>query len=243
VDIAEKNLDIAVVGKRGDGKSFLACELAYILDPTFTIDRVVYSIEEFLKLVKTLPPGSAVVADEIGEWFSSRNFMKDENKDLSAILQIFRINRLIVIYTLPMMYQVDKNLRAMSDIYIRAMRVHRSKNLTECKWYDISMHPIKSNKPYTIHPVVRGEDGFKKKITRVFIDKMPNDMQAEYMKKKEAFNTRVIEAKLSNGKKEDSKKIKPTRIECQNCGKIWITKTSEPKCGVCNNRKMNWNPR
>jgi len=237
VDVSEKNLDIAVVGKRGDGKSYIACELAYTLDPTFTAERVVYSIEEFLKLVKVLPPGSAVVADEIGEWYSSRNFMKDENKDLSAILQIFRINRLIVIYTLPMMYQVDKNLRSMSDVYIRACRVHRGKKLTEGKWYDIEMHPIRGKKPYTIHPVIRGPDGYKKKITRVFFDKMPDDMEARYAEKKEEFNARVIDAKMSREKKEDKEEKEPN-AKCENCGYRWRTIAMKPRCGKCDSSRV-----
>ena len=149
-----------------------------------------------------------MVADEIGEWFSSRNFMKTDNKDLSAILQIFRVNRLIVIYTLPNMYQVDKNLRVMSDVYISASRVHRDKNLAECKYYDISIHPIRGKHPYTIHPVMKGPDGYKKKITRVFFDKIPDHLQKSYEKKKREFNLRVINEKL---KKDDEKPEKPKK--------------------------------
>ena len=230
VNKSEKNWDCAVSGKRGDGKSFTAVMLALILDDTFDISRVVYSIEEFLHLVKILPPGSAIVADEIAEWFSSRNFMKSDNKDLSAILQIFRVNRLIVIYTLPSMYQVDKNLRTMSDVYIAASRVHRDKNLCECRYYDIEIHPIRGKEPYTIHPVITGPDGYKKKITRVYFDRIPKELEKQYIAKKKAFNIRVIDEKLQ--KKEDSlnkeEKVK-RKFYCKKCDENFMSASVSDK--------------
>lgn len=233
-----------MTGKRGDGKSFAACELALTLDPTFSIDRVVYSIEEFLELVKVLPPGSFVVADEIAEWFSSRNFMKEENKDLSAILQIFRISRLGVIYTLPAMYQVDKNLRVMSDVYIKALRVHRDKDLGETKYFDVEMDPVTGKKPYTKFPVIRGPDGYKKKVTRVYFDRMPKDMEKQYRNKKTEFNKRVIEEKLSKSRGKNGKEGGTgTPARCNKCGHEWPTKSKAkyPACPSCGGRSTTTN--
>lgn len=165
--------------------------------------------------------------------------MKNDNKDLSAILQIFRVNRLIVIYTLPNMYQVDKNLRVMSDVYIRACRVHRDKNMSEVKYYDIEIHPIKGKEPYTIHPVITGPDGYKKKITRCFFDKIPDDMQRAYERKKRAFNLRVIDEKLKKKEKRTERKEKvKKKAYCFKCKEEFFTSQDAitPTHSKCNRK-------
>jgi len=183
------------------------------IDPKFTVDQVAFSIEEFLELVKKLPAGRAIVADEIGQWFSSRDFMKTENKDLSAILQIFRINRLAVIYTLPNMYQVDKNLRVMSDAYIMATEVLRKKNMTSTRFYELYSNPITGKKVYTWFPKAIGPDGMKKKITKVYFDRIPPWLERAYLEKKRKFNMRIIEEKIEKAKKnrKESKEKNDTK--------------------------------
>lgn len=240
---SEKNWDCAVSGKRGDGKSFDAMELALTLDPTFDISRVVFNLEDFLELVETLPPHRFVVADEVGEWFGARNFMKAENKDLADLLQIFRVCQLGVIYTVPAMYQVDKNLRTMGDVYIKALRVHRDKDMGETKYFDIEMDSIRGKKPYTKHPIIRGLDGYKKKITIVFFDRIPPKLEKEYKKKKREFTKRIIEEKRERAhkrkeKKGGSNKEKPN-VKCKDCDYEWnFTGTRNARCPICRSWKV-----
>ena len=233
----EKNWDCAVSGKRGDGKSFVAMELALTLDPTFDISRVVFNLDDFLELVETLPPHHFVVADEIGEWFGARNFMKEENKDLADLLQIFRVCQLGVIYTVPAMYQVDKNLRTMGDVFIKALRVHRDKNLGETKYFDVETDSIRGKKPYTKHPIIRGPDGYKKKITKVFFGRIPPSLEQQYRKKKDEFTKRIIAEKREQSqrrkdKKEGNDKPEPN-VKCEKCNYVWFTAAIKPRCYKC----------
>ena len=48
------------VGRTGSSKSGSAISLAYAMDPTFNLDRIVFSVDEFFKISteSNLPPGS-----------------------------------------------------------------------------------------------------------------------------------------------------------------------------------------
>lgn len=236
---SEKNWDCAVSGKRGDGKSFDALEIALVLDPTFNVKRVVFCLEDFLNLVETLPPRSFVVADEIGEWFGARDFMKAENKDLADLLQVFRICQLGVIYTVPAMYQVDKNLRTMGDVFIKALRVHRDKDMGEAKYFDVEIDSIRGKKPYTKQPVVMGPDGYRKKITKVFFDRIPPMLEKQYRAKKKDFTDRIIAEKRRRAEERNgSDVVVGVKTLCSICGHEWNYKgkAKSPTCPSCNRK-------
>ena len=236
----ENNWVCAISGRPGFGKSFSAITLALSLYPSFTEMHVAFSEEEFLKLVDELPEGSIIVADEIAEWFSSRSFMKSENRDISTIFQIFRLCRFGVIATLPEMRQGDKDLRTMSNAYIQTLKKHKSINKVECKYFEVEMDSIRGKKPITKYPIIRGEDGYKKKIKRVFIDRMPKALEKKYMKRKREFTKRIIKekreaARLRREKKDENVNEHNNNETCPRCKKGWYCagKSIFRKCSEC----------
>jgi len=147
-----------------------------------------------------------------------------------------------VIYTLPSMYQADKNLRTMSDVYIKALRVHRDKNLGETKYFDIDMDSIRGKKIYTKQPIIRGPDGFKKKITSVFFDRIPPMLEKQYKKKKREFTMNIIEDKLEQSQRRKDKKKnekKESNVKCEDCDYDWyFSGTRKARCPICRSRRV-----
>lgn len=114
------NATFIIVGKPGLGKSVEAQEMALNLDPTFNLNRIVFSIEEFLSLLSKgdpltgkLNPGQAIIFDEVvtDQGAESRGAMSKTNKLMTYIAANFRARRLIVFICLPSLMQLDKNLR------------------------------------------------------------------------------------------------------------------------------------
>jgi len=89
--------NIVVVGEAGIGKSYLAIDIARILEgrtagrkDRFTVDQVVFDYAGFMELVLTLPVGKVVVFDEPSYALSKREWYKQLNQALCQTIESFR---------------------------------------------------------------------------------------------------------------------------------------------------------
>lgn len=116
-----RDLDNIVVfdGDPGNGKSTVALQLAYALDPTFTNDRIHFEsptdgIRGFIEHARTLPPYSAILADEIR--LHRRHSAQKDVKDFIDFLQICRGLNLHILMCFPHAGMMD---RAILDHRVR----------------------------------------------------------------------------------------------------------------------------
>src|SRR3990167_8425636 len=65
---------LIVDGRVGSGKSTLSMQMACYFDPTFNLDRVAWTGQQFEKLVIEATKHQAIVFDEAIEGLSSREF-------------------------------------------------------------------------------------------------------------------------------------------------------------------------
>jgi hypothetical protein len=113
-----KNLNSAIVAESGTGKSWAGiriCEVFYdrYLDVPFTADNIVFTISEFLKLVKVLPECSFIIFDDAGLKFSSVKWFEELNQILGWTLQSYRWKIINVIFTIPVLKWLDRIGRGM----------------------------------------------------------------------------------------------------------------------------------
>lgn len=110
--VLKKDRDwVAVVdGEEGVGKSVFAQQLALYLDPTFTIDDIVFSSDDFLKRIKDpkIPKGKAIVLDETYAAASARGSMSEVNKSLVGVATEMRQLNLFIIMVLPTFFDMDR---------------------------------------------------------------------------------------------------------------------------------------
>lgn len=127
-------------GPPGSGKSHSSLGLCQLLDPSFTIDNVVFSTLELIELIKSkkLHRGSAVMFEEAGVGASNRNYYTSENKSLSFINQIFRTMNLHFIYTVPKPEMVDRALRPLIHFHIEPRFIDRKKNVVLCAFFNVN---------------------------------------------------------------------------------------------------------
>lgn len=97
-----------VSGREGLGKSTLALQLAYFLDPTFSINDIVFSAKTFARRIREAPKFKSIVFDEAFNGLSSKGSISKENKELVRLLQECRQRNLFIFIVLPSFFLLEK---------------------------------------------------------------------------------------------------------------------------------------
>ena len=116
---------VAVVdGEEGVGKSVLAQQIARFLDPEFNIDKVVFTADEFLKIIKdpNTKKGSCIVLDEAFSAANSRSSLTEVNRSMIGVATEMRQKNLFILMVLPSFFDLDKyfalwRCRALFHVY------------------------------------------------------------------------------------------------------------------------------
>jgi len=155
----QRNWLTLVVGKTGSGKSYASARLCQLLDKNFGVDRVCFTPKSFMDLVKTdLPPGSCILADEIGSWLPAREFMSQANRLLSIVLQTFRFKRFIIFWSTPISKFVDVNLRTLADSLIETQNIDRKRQIVITKYKYVTVNPVTGKEMFKFPRIPRPRD-------------------------------------------------------------------------------------
>lgn len=179
----EENFLGAFIGRTGRGKSWSAMRLCELVDPDFSIDRIVFTPSEFRDQVfSDLPVGSAVLWDDAGVGISSRDWQSTLNKDILKIAQSFRYKRLVTIFTMPAMDFIDSKVRYLMHMFFKGIHKDEDKGIAVFLGFKLEPNPFGS-RPYTKYPraPVKGGPAIR---FRVF-EKPSADLVMAYRKKKQ----------------------------------------------------------
>jgi len=99
---------IVVDGRERFGKSTIAAQLAYYLDPTYNLDRCVFTADQFAEAVEKADKYQAIVFDEAHGYLGSRQSMSKFNRTLIKIMSEMGSKNLIIIIVLPNFFELDK---------------------------------------------------------------------------------------------------------------------------------------
>jgi len=100
---------IIIDGPVGSGKTTLSFQCARYFDPTFNLSRVVFSVDDFLKVLIEATPGQAVVFDE-AIIVNSRSALTDFNKKVIIAMTQIRSKGLYIFFNIPSVFDLDRNL-------------------------------------------------------------------------------------------------------------------------------------
>ena len=134
----EKNsVNIAIVGETGSGKTYAALKLCQEIDSEFNDTRIVFSVEEVVKLLDAnnsgLHRGSAVLLEETGVSAGSRDALTNTNKTLSYIYQTIRVKGYFLVLTLPNFTFLDKQVRELQHVLIETQSINYREKLCVLK--------------------------------------------------------------------------------------------------------------
>lgn len=203
VHVKNKNMILIVVGETGSGKSWAAVHIAEMLDPSFSIDNVIFDVESFIHATQAASKGAAIVFDEAGIGASNRSAMSKVNRAVSALAQSFRHRNTFNILTLPTYTMTDVHLRQLAHFQIETIRVVGDRCLTKFK--EIQNNPG-SGRVYRKYVKVKDDTV----ITRLYVNKPSERLIAPYEKKKVEFTTSLYDdlmVKASTKPKEPTVKL------------------------------------
>jgi len=190
---------------KNSGKSFTALRLCMEIDKNFTIDNVVFSTREFMELLHSgkLKPGSMILWDEAGVGIATRDWYSMLNKSLNYVLQTWGHQSIGLILTVPDFSMVDSQTRKLVNMHFKTMKLVRSRNITRLKPYFLT--PMEKSETKRVRP--RYDIGGKKlDIEYIEVKKPPTIMVNQYLKKKEAFTTRLNDSVLFDIKQVEGAK-------------------------------------
>ena len=76
------------MGPTGSGKSYGAIRLAERIDPNFSVNRIVFTVKDFIHLMNQgLPKGSVIVFDDAGLGINSREWQSLPSKIFGMLTQ------------------------------------------------------------------------------------------------------------------------------------------------------------
>lgn len=103
-------------GPEGSGKSVFAQQIAKILDPSFDLDRMCMTPDEFTKAILRAKKGQCVVFDEAFTGLSSRASLTEINRIIISLMMEMRQKNLLVIIVMPTFFLLDR--------YVALFRAH-----------------------------------------------------------------------------------------------------------------------
>jgi len=184
-----------IVGERGSGKSTAAVRLCELVDPNFTIDNVVFSPSEFAALLKSgkLKHGSAVLLDEIGVAFGSRDWASVQSKSFDSLSQVFRTRHLIIVFTAPSEKMVDshvlKNLAAVATVAAK----FTSRQLTWLKILKMQPAALSDKVYHKYYRFYNPKTGELKRYSRLGLHLPSPGLLKVYKKKRKGFADVVLD--------------------------------------------------
>ena len=107
--------------ERGSGKTTLALRLAEACDRTaegVTPEKCTLSATELSNAYTSLPGGSSLILDEAEAGVSNRRSMSGINEAMRRVIGMGRVEQKYLFMTTPGVHQVDKDIRAMCDVWI-----------------------------------------------------------------------------------------------------------------------------
>ena len=191
------------IGRTGSSKSGSAISLAYAMDPTFNLDRIVFSVDEFFRISteNNLPPGSFLIFDDAGVGVGSRDWQDEKNKSLGAILQTFRYKQLPTLITTPRISFIDKQVRESVELQFVATD---TKGMF--KPFVLYESPKMDGKIWHSYPSVGGTE-----IKLWPFPPPPQELFEQYEKKKDAAFQRMLKEKFAEIKQEEE--LRRTMLE------------------------------
>lgn len=110
--VVERDVDLCVLidGKSGIGKSTIAVQMAYFLDPTFCLERVCFDAETFKQSLMKAKRGQSIILDEAFQTLNVRQTLSEMNRVIIGLMQEIRQRNLYVFIVLPSFFDLEKNV-------------------------------------------------------------------------------------------------------------------------------------
>lgn len=197
ITVDDDNYMLAIVGDTGKGKSGNALSLASKIDPTFAANvknRVVFTPEDFMKRIKefkderkkgTNIKGRVLMFDEAGVGIPAREWQRIQNRLMGYVTQLFRYLNLCIIFTVPSMSFIDKQVKILMHGIIECKYRNKQKGIATTKFWVIKHNPVFDTTD--LEPFIIFDKGNHRKIDPLYIPHPEEHIWNPYLELKEGF--------------------------------------------------------
>ncbi|MHB8544870.1 MAG: P-loop NTPase family protein [Leptospirales bacterium] len=234
-----RNLIALFVGDTGSGKSYSAIRLAERVDPTFSADRIVFTVKDLLALVNSgLPKGAVIVFDDAGLGINARLWQEMSARIFGMLTQGFRYKHILIFITVPDESFIERQSRRLVHIRFESTDVQGM-----MKMKLLSRNVFDPERPLAKFPKIRrGISEIKvmmvkfrlpsKELAEKYETKKNEYMESKFREFQEQLN-------LLDGGQITIKNGKPAiDLRCDECGYEWPYTGSKRKarCPNCDHR-------
>lgn len=203
--LKDLNYIVGIIGSYGSGKTCAGLWVCKEVDPTFNISRVVYSAEEFLKLLldegeKKLEKGSAILYEEASVSVRNRLWYTKTNLAISAAVDTIRDRNFLLVFTMPFKKNIDKNIRSGFHAVIRMVgEPDRKRGVSTGKYRLVSVDELYGNTDKPWYPRVNAEGIYGAgKLDEIVIPRCDVELEMQTKKKKDQFRKDYFSNALKN---------------------------------------------
>lgn len=109
-------------GREGSGKTTLATQICYQLDPKFSVEKIVWTIEQFDQAIDNAEDESAILWDEAITGARANQHADSISQKIISKLTMIRKKKLKIIICFPYLYMLNKYFvsRCLFSIYVYA---------------------------------------------------------------------------------------------------------------------------
>ena len=206
-----KNFLGCCIGPTGSGKSYSMLSLADKLSPNgLKIENVCFKATTFLERLNSgeLKPGDVLLWDESGVDLNAKKWQSLTNRVINLVVQTFRHERLIILFTVPYFSFMDSDTRKLIHGLFKTRRIDRKNNLNIVSPYLIQVNE-ESGKMYKKYLRVKHGGGRLTPIKKVTLNRLPDDFMNQYESISSTFKVQVRQdALLALQRIEEEKKYK-----------------------------------
>lgn len=126
-DLRSKGWDsiLLIDGRRRSGKSTLAMQIGYLLDPNLSIDNYVSGIEDSPKKIDKAKDESCLIFDEGSLVVGSKDAMSKQSKQLHKIIDVVGQKRLTLIFCMPSFTSISRQIVVDHSMFLIRVGVNR----------------------------------------------------------------------------------------------------------------------
>lgn len=155
IDELTLNQILMYVGPPGSGKSYTCLRVNELVDPSFSVERVVFPAVDFVRTIadKSLKARSAITWDDAGLGMPARTWWDFMNQAAGYIFQSYRFRRLLTGITLADPTFLDSQPRKLYHILLVFLPRMRPGDSAQARVY-LTEHNPRIGKVYTKRPIV-----------------------------------------------------------------------------------------
>ena len=193
-----KNFLGVFIGQTGSGKSYGALELAdELMNNGLPKENICFKSSTFMARLDdgltqgTLPKGSVLIWDEAGIGLSAKKWQSKTNRIINSIMQTFRTENIIVLFTVPYLSFIDSDARKLIHAFFQTQRIDRTNKEVICKPFNIQVNQI-TGKMYRKSLRIYDEMGALVKIKTIGLPMPREELVGYYEKHAQQFKRDVI---------------------------------------------------